>query len=120
MSFQSRCLNSSSKPDASFRTARNELGNKKYNLRNHKSLFDPEDLRYPSAFKQTPSSSSPIADKSWKVNTQQNVINQMRINPVHVNFKQNPSAKQEAELTKWNSKYGGPLWKRRAPIDGNF
>lgn len=54
-----------------------------------------------------PSANSlPVSRQAFQINAEQNLLNQLRINPVDIDPKEIPSEEEEARLTKWNREHG--------------
>jgi hypothetical protein len=59
---------------------------------------------------------SPLPNSAWEINKEQNLINQLRINPVGIDPKQTPNDEEENALTEWNRLHGGPPTKSPFPF----
>lgn len=88
----------------------------KYNLLNRRTP-SPSAANDPyqwSTMKPTTSSSSaasasvplPISRQAFQINAEQNILNQLRINPVDIDPHETPSEEEEAQLMKWNREHG--------------
>ena len=59
---------------------------------------------------------SPLPNSAWQINKQQNLVSQLRINPVGIDPKQTPDEKVEKALTEWNKQHGAPPTKSQFPF----
>ena len=59
---------------------------------------------------------SPLPNSAWEINKEQNLINQLRINPVGIDPKQSPDDEVENALTEWNRQHGAPPTKSPFPF----
>jgi hypothetical protein len=80
----------------------------KYNLqRGSQSADDP----YKWSSKSALSSPifSPVPDKAWEINSEQNMMNQIRVNPLGINKQDTPNQHELAKLKEWNRRHGEPI-----------
>lgn len=52
---------------------------------------------------------SPIPNRAWEINAEQNILNSIRISPVGINPKAKPDEEKLVKYEEWNKQYGKPL-----------
>jgi len=80
------------------------------------TIHDNNPYQWSSIKPPTSYSKSPLPNTAWEINKEQNLINQLRINPVDIDPKQSPDDEVENALTEWNRQHGAPPTKSPFPF----